>query len=165
MRLKIRPLRKEDGPGLDRVLRAQGHFKPAEVEVAWELIELGLNQPGQSDYYFRVGEGAGEEILGYTCYGKTPLTDAVYDLYWIVVHPACGRQGVGAALLGEVENDVRRRRARRLFIETSSLPAYDGARTFYRRLGYREEARLLDFYSPGDHKLIFGKTFLPGGAR
>lgn len=31
-------------------------------------------------------------------------------------------------------------------------------RAFYRRLGYRPEARIANFYQPGEDKIVFTKT-------
>jgi ribosomal protein S18 acetylase RimI-like enzyme len=155
--VKIRKVLPQDRPGLKALLKAQEHFKPEEIKVAWELIHIVLTHSGQEDYDLRVAEDSSGEVRGYVCYGKAPLTDAVYDLYWIVVHPSFWNQGIGSALLRQTEADLNRRRARLLLIETSSQPAYEAPRAFYLKHGYREEARILDYYSPGDHKLIFEK--------
>ena len=47
---------------------------------------------------------------------------------------------------------------RRVYIETSSKAIYRDTRVFYERRGYRAEATLKEFYSPGDHKVIYVKT-------
>jgi ribosomal protein S18 acetylase RimI-like enzyme len=159
--LKIRRIKKKDRPRLEAILNAQKHFQPSEVLVALELIDLALTQRGQEDYTFLIAEAPEGQILGYICYGKAPLTDAVYDIYWIVVHPASWNQGAGASLLRQAEEDLRRRKARLLLIETSSRPAYENPRAFYGKHGYKEQACILDYYAPGDHKLILGKTLTP----
>lgn len=159
--MKIRKIQPQDRARLKALLNAQEHFKPEEIKIALELIDIALNHPIQEDYIIRIAEGPAGEILGYICHGKAPLTDAAYDIYWIVVHPAFWNQGLGSSLLRQAEADLRRRRARLLFIETSSKPPYEAPRAFYRRHGYQEQARILDYYAVGDHKLIFGKTFWP----
>lgn len=159
--LKIRRIAKLDRRRLETILKAQAHFKPEEVQIALELVDLGLTQAGQEDYIFRIAEGPEGQILGYICYGKAPLTDAVYDIYWIVVHPASWNQGTGTVLLRQAEEEMKRRKARLLLIETSSRPPYEIPRAFYRKHGYEEQARILDYYAFGDHKLIFGKVLTP----
>jgi ribosomal protein S18 acetylase RimI-like enzyme len=156
---KIRPLRRRDRLLLISLLKAQAHFRPAEVQIALELIDLALDQIEQKDYLIRCAESSQGEILGYACYGKAPLTDAVYDLYWIVVHPDYWSRGPGSALLLQIENEIEHLKARLLLIETSSLPSYARPRSFYLKHGYRELARISDYYAVGDHKLIFGKNF------
>jgi ribosomal protein S18 acetylase RimI-like enzyme len=43
-------------------------------------------------------------------------------------------------------------------VETSGLPKYDRARAFYTKCGYEEEARIRDFYTTGDDKIVFRKA-------
>ena len=132
------------------------------MKVALELIDLGLT-PGGGGYRFVVAEGApaGQEsaVLGYACFGATPLTDGVWDLYWIAVHPAHQGSGVAAELLREVERLVVLERARMLLIETASKASYARQRTFYLKSGYREVARVPDFYAVGDDRVIYARSF------
>jgi ribosomal protein S18 acetylase RimI-like enzyme len=125
--------------------------------VALELIDIALAHPAEEDYIILCAEEGEGEIRGYICYGKAPLTEAVYDVYWIVVHPAFWSRGTGSSLLRRAEVDLAQRQARLLLIETSSTPPYDIPRAFYGKQGYREQARILDYYRPGDHKIIYGK--------
>ncbi len=160
--MRIRRIEKRDRPGLKTILHAQEHFRPSEIKVALEIVDLALMQPDDGDYLIYVAQGEGGDILGYVCYGKAPLTDAVYDLYWIVVHPAFWHQGTGTLLLRFAEKDLKSRQARALLIETSSLPPYEAPRLFYLKHQYKEWARIRDYYAVEDHKIIFGKI-LTGG--
>ena len=126
--MKVRKIEGKDRSRLEAILGAQNHFRPGEVKVASELIDIALTQAGQEDYIIHCAEGDEGLVLGYICYGKAPLTDAVYDLYWIVVHPAFHNQGVGTLLLRHGEEKMKRRQARLLLIETSSLPPYASSR-------------------------------------
>ena len=156
--MRIRDIQRKDRPGLEAILQAQEHFKPQEVKIALELIDIALEQPGQEDYRIQCVEASDGRVHGYVCYGKAPLTDAVYDLYWIVVHPASWNQGMGSALLRHAEEEMHRLQARLLLIETSSLATYAAPRVFYERHGYEEKARILDYYALGEHKLVYSKT-------
>lgn len=158
--MKIRSLDEKDRPILRNIIKAQEHFRPAEIKVALEIIDFALKQREEEDYIIRLVENDDQEVLGYICYGKAPLTDAVYDLYWIVVHPAYQNQGAGSFLLNFLLQDLKRRQARLLLIETSSLPSYRQPRAFYRKHGFQEIARIKDYYAPGDDKIIFGKVLL-----
>ncbi|NWF55187.1 MAG: GNAT family N-acetyltransferase [Syntrophaceae bacterium] len=155
--MKIRRIQPQDRPGLKTLLHAQSHFRPEEIRVALELIDIALAQPGEEDYMILCAEGGDGTVQGYICFGKAPLTEAVYDIYWIVVHPAYWGQGTGSSLLRQAEDEMARRQARLLLIETSSTFPYDLARAFYGKHGYREQARVLDYYRPEDHKIIYGK--------
>jgi len=155
--VKVRKIQPQDRGELKALLRAQTHFHPEEFHVALELIDIALAHPSEEDYMILCAEGQEGEVRGYICFGKAPLTDGVYDLYWVVVHPAFWNQGIGSSLLFQTEEELRRRQARLLLIETSSAPLYETPRAFYRKRGYGELARVLDYYRPGDHKIIFGK--------
>lgn len=156
--VKIRRIQPQDRPSLKALLRAQSHFHPEEIRIALELIDIALAHPGEEDYMILCVEEGEGEIRGYICYGKAPLTEAVFDIYWIVVHPAYWSQGIGSSLLRQAEVELVRRQARLLLIETSSTPPYAIPRAFYGKHGYREQARILNYYRPGDHKIIYGKT-------
>lgn len=157
--MRIRPIQGKDWKALKNIVHAQDHFRPTEILVALEIIDLALKQQNEEDYIIRLVEGEEHEILGYVCYGKAPLTDAVYDLYWIIVHPAYQNQGVGSFLLNYAQQDLKRRQARLLLIETSSLLAYAKPRAFYSKHGFQEIARIKDYYEKGDDKIIFAKFF------
>jgi ribosomal protein S18 acetylase RimI-like enzyme len=48
--------------------------------------------------------------------------------------------------------------ARMLLVETSGLASFERQRTFYRKCGYNEEARIRDFYQAGEDKIVFRKA-------
>jgi ribosomal protein S18 acetylase RimI-like enzyme len=76
----------------------------------------------------------------------------------IGVHRDRHRQGVGARLLGHVEDDLRARGQRLLLVQTSADPAFDRARAFYAALGYDEEARVRDYFGDGDDMVLFRRA-------
>jgi ribosomal protein S18 acetylase RimI-like enzyme len=98
-----------------------------------------------------------DQVRGYVCFGATPMTEATFDLYWIVVDAAARGRGVGSLLLGATETELRRRDVRTLRIETSSLEGQGGAAAFYRRNAYEQVGQIDDFYRAGDDLLTFAK--------
>ncbi len=122
---------------------------------ALELIDASL-QPTNADYLVRVAV-RGDAVVGYICFGPTPMTDGTYDLYWIASDPAVRGQGVGAALISAMEGDLRKRQGRAIRVETSAMEAYGPTRGFYAAMLYKEEARFRDFYKPGDDLIILAK--------
>lgn len=128
------------------------------MACAVELIDLALEKPEQPDYVFKVAESDGA-VLGYICYGPTPMTDATWDLYWVAAAPEARGKGVGKALVKAMEDDLRARSARQIRIETSSQEAYGTTRDFYARNQFVEQARLKDFYKLGDDLVILGKRY------
>jgi ribosomal protein S18 acetylase RimI-like enzyme len=131
-------------------------FTRAEVDVALELVDCTLGDPSSDDYRFLVAEDGGE-VLGYACFGATPMTEGCFDLYWLVVGRAARRSGVGRELMAAVEEVMRGLGARLVRVETAGLDSYAAARGFYRGIGYAEAARIRDFYWPGNDLYIFTK--------
>jgi len=153
----LRELRATDRAPIAAILHATGAFTDEEVGVALELVDEGLVDATTADAYrFVVAELDGR-VVGYACFGLTPLTDGVFDVYWIAVDPACQGRGVGKALLRAVEAEVTRRHGRTILIETGGKPSYAATRTFYDRAGYREIARIPDFFRIGDDKVVYAR--------
>jgi ribosomal protein S18 acetylase RimI-like enzyme len=149
-----------DRSGIFRILENAGNFTPQEVATALELIDEWLELGEHSGYLTYVLEAEAEdsrEVLGYVCFGPTPLTESTYDLYWIAVDKSKHRGGVGKRLLKFTEEEIVRRGGRLLLIETSSQETYGGTIQFYERTGYELAGRVQDYYKTGDDKLIFAK--------
>lgn len=154
----IRRLKQADVPRIEKFLKKVKAFSETEVSVAMELISLAAKNPEQTDYNVFVYEDT-KKILGYYCTGKRPLTDAVYDLYWIVTNPEHSQKGTGKKLLIHAEEFVLSMNARWLLAETSSKEEYAAARNFYLRNHYSIIAEINDFYAVGDNLMVFGKYF------
>ncbi len=86
------------------------------------------------------------------------MTEGTWNLYLIAIHPDYQRQGRGVALLRHVEQVLADRGERLLLVETSSLESFEYVRSFYRKSGYNQEARIREFYKAGDDKIIFRKA-------
>jgi ribosomal protein S18 acetylase RimI-like enzyme len=141
------------------IIRATGFFTEAEVGVAEELIDVYLENPGQKDYDVVVVEDGAGVPAGYMTWGPTPLAENAYDLYWMAVAPAEQGRGRGKELVRWLEGEVAQRDGRVIIIETSSQPKYHGTRRFYIDLGYKEVARVPDYYRAGDDRVIYAKYF------
>ncbi|HET8696418.1 MAG TPA: GNAT family N-acetyltransferase [Gammaproteobacteria bacterium] len=149
--------RPADVLALRKLVAATGVFHPEEQAIALELLEDRLRAGKRSGYEFIFAD-VGRELVGYCTWGAVPLTQRSYDLYWIAVAPGRQGLGIGRRLLEAAERAVARRGGGGLYIETSSRDVYRRTRRFYRAAGYRQVARLADFYAPGDAKLVFCKT-------
>lgn len=155
--MPIRPFRKEDVPRLRAIVISTGVFKPEEVDVAVELMEIAVNDPGQTDYVLRTYENNDEKVQGYYCMGPTPMTNGTFDLYWIAVDPETQNKGIGAELLADCETYVKRRGGRLIVVETSSKVSYKPTRAFYRKFGYIEASRIKEYYGEKDDLVVFAK--------
>ena len=154
----IRKIEQADAAKIEKLLNKISNFTSSEVEVAMELVNIAANNPTQKEYYLFVYEHE-KKILGYHCTGKRPLTDGVFDLYWIVADPDSKIKGIGKSLLDHAEGFVKESKGRWFLAETSSKENYSRTRSFYLRNKFTIVAEINDFYSIGDHLIIFGKYF------
>lgn len=159
--MNIRPVEARDRERLHQILVSVARFTDQEVVWAMDLVDQGIACGEGGEYLVYVleqresADPAG--IQGYVCYGPTPMTEGVYDLYWIAVDPKLQGQGLGQLLLRFVENEVRRRSGRMLLIETRSRQSFAPTRRFYEQSGYGEISRIKDFYRIEDDKIVFCK--------
>jgi len=131
------------------------------VDIALELIDEAVQKKDQSSYKIIVAlepEGEEERILGYICFGKTPMTEHTYDLYWIAVDPERRGRGVGNQLLKAMEESLRHNGGRTIRVETSSRETYDGTLEFYTNTGFIMVGRIPKFYQENDDLIILCKT-------
>jgi len=158
--MKIRPVQATDRERIEQILISTARFTEDEIKCAMELVDLTITKGDKSGYDVIVLEevdGDVATIQGYVCYGATPLTDGVFDLYWIAVDPMRQGHGLGQLLLRFVETEVRKSNGRMLLIETSSKDSYQPTVRFYNQGGYDEISRIKDFYRVEDDKVIFCK--------
>jgi ribosomal protein S18 acetylase RimI-like enzyme len=153
--MEIRPVAQQDREPLAALLGKIEQFSPQEVDCALELIDIALEGKSQ-DYQVLVAEKL-SKVVGYICYGPTPMTEGTSDLYWIASDPDARGQGVGARLVSAMEGDLQRRGRPIIRVETSAMEAYGPTRGFYAAMSYKEEARFRDFYKPGDDLIILSK--------
>jgi ribosomal protein S18 acetylase RimI-like enzyme len=152
----IRPMTAADKPAVMNTLRALPEFTPEEVVVAEEVIDSYLEKSLGSGYHILVAEAA-SSVMGYVCYGPTPMTEGTWDMYWLAVDARKQGQGIGRALMAFAEDRIRESDGRLIIIETSGRPQYEKTRHFHESQGYTEVSRIADFYAPGDDKLFFEK--------
>ena len=156
--LKLRTyLRSSEKENVERLLQSTGIFSLSEIKVAIELIEDGLQRGSFSEYQFIFADFKGETV-GYISYGRIPMTENRFDIYWIVVRKDMQCISIGSLLLCEAELHIAELGGMYLFIETSSRSDYKPARDFYRKNGCLEVAHIPDYYSKGDNKVIFMKA-------
>jgi ribosomal protein S18 acetylase RimI-like enzyme len=154
----IRPLVASDRARVEAMTRAVGVFRENEIPVALEVFDgaTGANGRRLDPDYRSAGVERDGRLVAWACWGPTPGTAATFDLYWIVVDPACQGQGLGTLLLGEMERRIAGA-ARVVVIVTSGRRDYAGTRAFYLRHGYSIRGTIEDYYAPGDDQVIFAK--------
>jgi D-alanine-D-alanine ligase len=154
-------LRLQTTHALDRdpilaLLEATGFFPPHELEVAREVLDDAIAGAHDGHYRSLTALRDGRPV-GWACVGPCPCTRGSWDLYWLAVHPDEQGRGLGRRLLARAEALALGLGARLLLAETAGRDVYAPTRSFYRACGYREEARVADFYDRGDDKVIFAR--------
>ena len=143
----IRPLRRDDLAAAEALIGAVDLFPPEMLaEMATPYLE-------GADEVWLVEEGG----AGLAFAAPERLTDGTWNLLLLAVDPVRQKQGLGRRLVAAVEAVLREKGARLLLVETSGVPGFAGQRRFYRKLGFRREARIRDYYQAGDDKVIFAK--------
>lgn len=97
-------------------------------------------------------------VDGVAYYVAEPLTEGTWNLLLIASDPQSQGKGIGTALIEFVEAQLARDGQRILLVETSGTPRFEKTRLFYEKLGFEGEARIRDYYSDGDDKVIYRKA-------
>lgn len=163
--IRQRGLEPSDRPALAALLDSLSGFSDEERTVALELIDHRLAHPSSDDYRFILsfssqspdGSGQPEELAGYLCYGRTPITRSTYDIYWIASSPSYARSGVARGLVARLESEIALEGGGLIRVETGSREGHGSAVHFYDALGFGRTATIADFYMPGEDLIIFTK--------
>ena len=152
----IRPATPDDFDALMTLSDASGLFSPAELEEVRGMLTAHFDGELGPDHRWDVFDDEG--VTGVAYYAPEQLTDGVWNLYMLAVDPSRQGGGQGAALVRHVEEAVAQEGGRILLIETSGVDGFKRTRTFYEKCGYVEEARIRDYFGPGDAKVVFWKS-------
>lgn len=154
--MQIRPILEADREALADLLQATENFTQDEVQVALELIDDSIHRPESG--YESIVALAGDVVVGYLCYGRTPMTRRTFDLYWMAVDGSRRGAGIGRRLLEDFERRIGECGGGLIRVETSTREGYDGTLAFYLRTGYQVASRLPDFYDTGDDLVTLTKV-------
>lgn len=137
-------------------------FTEEEVGFFDEML-AGFFDHSMEGHQWLVAEGADGQVVAAANYAPEPFSDRLWNLYFIAVDPDHQGSGIGASLMATAEQQLREMgedAARVVLVETSSTEQYARTRDFYRKIGYDEEARVREFYGPGDDKVTFWKSLV-----
>ncbi|MBY0588124.1 GNAT family N-acetyltransferase [bacterium] len=154
--MTIRAIRLEDTDDVIALSEATGLFGPSELEELRETLASFTRGALGSDHFW-LGNVDRDQIVAVVYFAPEAMTRGTWNLHMIAVRPDRQRHGLGAIMLRHVEQTLRERSERLLLVETSGVPEFEGQRTFYRKNGYEEAARIRDFYALGDDKVVFLK--------
>lgn len=140
-----------------RLAELTGFFRPVEIGVLEEVVADYQKAPGKDYFFFE--ETAHGRLAGFIIFGRTPLTDFAWDIYWIVVAADMQGRGIGRGLIERTEEFILKdNRKAVLRIETSDKEEYRSTQGFYRKTGFLPAGAIPDFYGEGDGLLNYYKT-------
>jgi ribosomal protein S18 acetylase RimI-like enzyme len=152
----LRPITPDDTDGIIALADTLGLFSSDELESLQQMLIDSLSKEGDICSFWIVDDEEG--LVGLTYCEPERMTSGTWNLQLIAVHPTHQRQGRGAKLLHFVEQTLAKRGERILLVETMGTPDFEYVRSFYRKNGFTEEARIREFYAEGADKIIFRKT-------
>lgn len=151
--VSIRPTAQGDLTELKCIIDAADLFPS---EMLDEMVAPFLADAHHESRWLTSSVARGAVAVAY--YVPERMTTGTWNLLLVAVHPDCQGRGVGSGLMRYVEADLASSDARLLLVETSGSPTFAATRAFYRHIGYGEEARIRDFYQPGEDKIVFRKV-------
>ena len=102
---------------------------------------------------------ARNKVIGVSGYfGETREPVGIYWLGWTYIDPYYRRFGVATRFLKTIERELRKKRARKLYLNTSAHSIYKGALRFYLDHGFKWEGYLRDYYRKGEDQVVLGKS-------
>lgn len=144
----IRPCVRSDTTGLASIIDATGLFPSRMLEPMIEPFFAG----GTEDMWLTADH---EGPAGLVYCAPERMTSGTWNALLLAVHPNRQRGGIGTQLMDRLQTTLTKRGAHLLLVETSGLEEFAAQRTFYTRIGYREECRIRDFYRAGEDKVVF----------
>jgi len=153
MSLIIRQLQPSDLKGALKVVSSHNadHAAMAERDLGEYFLQKG--PPGN---YFLCAEAEGE-IVGIIGLYDDPDPDVSGICWgvWVYVDADHRGSGVGGRLMAAIEDEARRRKARKLYLDVGNEEDHRLAIEFYLKRGYVLEGTLLDYFTEGENKQVF----------
>ena len=148
----FRPVVSTDLQALKKIVSETDLFPS---ELLDDMISNYLQQQSETEYWL-----VDENCYSFAYIAHEKLTQGTYNILSIGVLPTYQSSGLGSALLKYTESFLLAKQVRLLIVDTSSTEEFTKARNFYLKNGYALEARIRDFWGPGDDKIIFRKALI-----
>lgn len=154
MTFNIRTTQTSDIASLQKIIDATELF-PSEMLP--DMVSGFLSSGEESQDIWLTCE-LDDEVMGF-CYAiEEQLAQGTWNMLAIAVLPQKQGEGCGSALTTYLESELKAQGQRILIADTSGTAVFEDTRSFYRKNGYNEEARIRDFWGRGDDKVTFWKA-------
>ncbi|MBG9548459.1 MULTISPECIES: GNAT family N-acetyltransferase [Cytobacillus] len=118
-----------------------------------EIMEIFFEKNGSFFVYEEDNQIVG--FMGYKF--KKWGGDDVYWAIWLYVDPDFKRKGIGTKLYERIEDEVRKKGCRKIYLDVGNEEDHQEAIKFHLNNGFIQEAKLNDFWTDGEHCLLFSK--------
>ncbi|MEL7524680.1 MAG: GNAT family N-acetyltransferase [Pseudomonadota bacterium] len=151
--MKIRPSVSNDIPALQYIADKTGLF-PSDLLP--QMMDSYLSGGDVNSLWLTCEEDS--RAIGF-CYAvEETFAAGTWNMLALAVAPERQGNGAGKAIVAALEKQLRGASNRVIIVDTSGTESFAGARSFYTRCGYAEEARIRDYWGPGDDKIVFWKA-------
>ena len=150
----IREIEINDKEAILSILEDSGKFDTEGLAHIEETLNEHLKSGSNGLWYIAFEN----KPIGVVYCTPEPLTSGTWNLLMLWIQKEKQGKGYGTALVKKIEDILVSKKARLLIVETSGLDEFKGARAFYEKYGFRQEARIKDFFEAGDDKLIYTKS-------
>jgi ribosomal protein S18 acetylase RimI-like enzyme len=153
--ISIRRLKGADLPRVREIMKCGDVFSKTDKHDLYKSISVYLKEP-DDDEFITYAATLDSELVGFVSYGRE-LGKDTYGIYIISVDADYQGRGIGSSLMEFAEKRIKAKRARAIFISTSSTRQYTPARALYKSRGYSRVAKVKDYFTDGDDMLIYSK--------
>lgn len=147
----IRQMTRADVPAVKETIDSTGLFPS---EMLDDMVREVLDGTNQSERWYVVEE---EKPIGVAYFAPERMTQGTWNLYLIAVHSEQQGRGLGSKLISQVEAILAAEGQRILLVETSGNQEFEQTREFYLKNGFTQEARVREFYTKAEDKIVFWK--------
>jgi len=155
--MRIRKIRETDIGDIVRIVhRIMG---PKDARLALYDLRETLMKKKDSEFKFEnfyVVE-VGKKIVAAGGIWALKHDPFVARLDWFMVDPDYQRKGIGTMLMKFLESFLRKKKVKLILAETSSGSAYKAAVGFWAKNGFKEIAKIPDYWEDGSACLYFAK--------
>ncbi len=153
----IRSTQQSDASAILAIVEQSGQFDADGLAHVKDTLEQHLAGDGEG-IWLTADDG---ELVGVAYCAPEPVASGTWNLLMLWTRSDRHGKGHGAALVKQMERELQDHAARLLIVETSGLPAFAPARSFYAKCGFVHEASIRNFFAAGDDKLVFTKPLAP----
>lgn len=151
--MKIRPSVSNDIPALKHIAERTGLFPP---ELLPDMIDDFLSGEDKNCVWLTCEED--NRATGFCHAVEETFAEGTWNMVALAVVPDRQGGGVGRAIVASLVKLLRSQKSRVPIVDTSATESFAGTRRFYEKCGYTEEARIREFWGPGDDKIVFWKA-------